>query len=128
MLTIRVDVNITLAVCNAAMKVRKTAVEEIRPIIVEAMSYRVGHHRTSDDSSAYRSKEEIEHWSQTDGPNTRLRLYMTNNRNCRADGLEAKQLKVARSSALKVFAAAEKRRKPSPSLLFTDVYQEVPTY
>jgi len=29
---------------------------------------------------------------------------------------------------LKSFAAAEKRRKPSPSLLFTDVYKEVPPH
>ena len=40
MLTIRVDGNDTLAVYNATMKARKIAVEESRPVLIEAMSYR----------------------------------------------------------------------------------------
>lgn len=39
--------------------------------------YRRGHHSTSDDSTAYRSKDEIEQWLNKN-PITRLRLYLKN--------------------------------------------------
>ena len=39
---------------NATKAARKLAVEEQRPVVMEAMTYRVGHHSTSDDSTAYR--------------------------------------------------------------------------
>lgn len=33
-------------------------------MLVECMSYRVGHHSTSDDSFAYRAKQEVEDWKK----------------------------------------------------------------
>ena len=33
---------------------------------------RIGHHSTSDDSSAYRSVDEVRYWDQRDHPITRL--------------------------------------------------------
>lgn len=39
---------------------------------------RIGHHSTSDDSSAYRSVDEVSHWAQEDHPINRLRGYMLN--------------------------------------------------
>lgn len=50
--------------------------EEGRPVLVEAMTYRIGHHSTSDDSSAYRSKQEVADWQRTDSPITRFRKYL----------------------------------------------------
>lgn len=38
--------------------------------------FRIGHHSTSDDSSAYRSIEEVNQWDSTDQPIGRLRKYM----------------------------------------------------
>jgi len=35
--------------------------------------YRVGHHSTSDDSSAYRSAHELQYWKEVDSPINRLR-------------------------------------------------------
>ena len=40
--------------------------------------YRIGHHSTSDDSSAYRSVDEVSYWDQQDNPITRLRQFMVN--------------------------------------------------
>ena len=37
---------------------------------------RVGHHSTSDDSSAYRSIDEPQYWDKQDTPIARLRYYM----------------------------------------------------
>jgi len=38
-------------------------VEGGKGVLVEAMTYRVGHHSTSDDSSKYRAVEEVKEWS-----------------------------------------------------------------
>ena len=59
---IRVDGNDVLAVHEATQYARKCIVENNQPIILEAMSYRGGHHSTSDDSTRYRGVEEIAHW------------------------------------------------------------------
>ena len=39
---------------------------------------RIGHHSTSDDSSAYRSVDEVTYWDREDHPISRLRYYMLN--------------------------------------------------
>ena len=59
MATIRVDGNDVLAVYNATQKAREIAATENKPVLIEAMTYRIGHHSTSDDSSAYRSVDEV---------------------------------------------------------------------
>lgn len=53
----RVDGNDILAVYNATKMARELAVKNNEPILIEAITYRVGHHSTSDDSSAYRAKQ-----------------------------------------------------------------------
>lgn len=37
---------------------------------------RIGHHSTSDDSSAYRSVDEVNYWDKQDHPISRLRQYL----------------------------------------------------
>lgn len=37
---------------------------------------RVGHHSTSDDSTAYRSIEEIQKWTKDENPMQKFRLYL----------------------------------------------------
>lgn len=61
--TIRVDGNDTLAVLAAVREARRRAVKGKKGILVEAMTYRVGHHSTSDDSSKYRPLEEVQEWN-----------------------------------------------------------------
>lgn len=61
--TIRVDGNDALAVLSAVREARRRAVEGKKGILVEAMTYRVGHHSTSDDSSKYRPIEEVQEWN-----------------------------------------------------------------
>lgn len=64
--TIRVDGNDLLAVYMATEKARQLAVEEQCPVLIEAMSYRLAAHSTSDDPTGYRSREEEEKWRQRD--------------------------------------------------------------
>jgi 2-oxoisovalerate dehydrogenase E1 component alpha subunit len=42
------------------------------------MTYRLGHHSTSDDSTAYRSIDEINSWEKDDNPILRFKNYLVN--------------------------------------------------
>jgi 2-oxoisovalerate dehydrogenase E1 component alpha subunit len=84
-----VDGNDLFAVYNATKAARDIAIKESRPVIIEAMTYRLGHHSTSDDSTAYRSIDEINSWDKDDNPISRLKKYMVKNDMMPAD-LDAK--------------------------------------
>uniref|UniRef100_F6Z1F1 2-oxoisovalerate dehydrogenase subunit alpha n=1 Tax=Macaca mulatta TaxID=9544 RepID=F6Z1F1_MACMU len=75
-MSIRVDGNDVFAVYNATKEARRRAVAENQPFLIEAMTYRIGHHSTSDDSSAYRSVDEVNYWDKQDHPISRLRHYL----------------------------------------------------
>ncbi|MGR3936714.1 pyruvate dehydrogenase (acetyl-transferring) E1 component subunit alpha [Streptomyces sp. BRA346] len=74
---VRVDGNDVLA----CLAVTKAALERARtgqgPMLVEAFTYRMGAHTTSDDPTRYRSSEERELW-ETKDPILRLRTLLTN--------------------------------------------------
>ncbi|KAG0603874.1 hypothetical protein M758_10G127300 [Ceratodon purpureus] len=72
----RVDGNDALAVYATVKAARKMAVEESRPILIEALTYRVGHHSTSDDSGKYRKGDEMHHWKTMRDPVVRLRRWL----------------------------------------------------
>lgn len=123
--TIRVDGNDIFAVREVTSRARQMALENGgKPILIEAMSYRVSHHSTSDDSFAYRARVEVEDWKRRDNPITRLRKWMENK------GIwDEEKEKDARSrikkEVLKAFAEAEKEKKPRLREMFTDVYEEL---
>ncbi|KAI9217890.1 thiamine diphosphate-binding protein [Blastocladiella britannica] len=124
MATIRVDGNDVFAVYNATRAAREYAVRESKPVLVEAMTYRVSHHSTSDDSSAYRSKREVEDWKVRDNPVARFRKYMES-RGWWDQAQEDAFKKDVRKRVLKSFAKAETVEKPALAELFTDVYEEL---
>ncbi|KAI3321204.1 dehydrogenase E1 component, partial [Xylariaceae sp. AK1471] len=120
--TVRVDGNDIWAVREVTKKAREMALQDGgKPILIEAMSYRVSHHSTSDDSFAYRARVEVEDWKRRDNPLSRLRKYME------AKGFwdEAKE-KEARESirrdVLKAFSQAEREKKPPIRSMFEDIY------
>ena len=55
--TLRVDGNDMLAVYEATVQARQLILAESKPVLIESMSYRMGHHSTSDDSTRYRSQQ-----------------------------------------------------------------------
>jgi pyruvate dehydrogenase E1 component alpha subunit len=75
---VRVDGNDLLAVYWGT----KTAIERARggngPTLIEAVTYRLGPHTTSDDPARYRSSEEVESWRGRD-PLERVRRYLEMN-------------------------------------------------
>ena len=123
--TIRVDGNDMLAMREVTAKARELALSDGgKPVLIEAMSYRVSHHSTSDDSFAYRAKMEVEDWKRRDNPITRLRKWME------GKGIwDEKKEKELRSSARKqildAYRKAEKAQKPALASMMTDVYAEL---
>ncbi|XP_023380903.1 2-oxoisovalerate dehydrogenase subunit alpha, mitochondrial [Pteropus vampyrus] len=124
-LSIRVDGNDVFAVYNATKEARRRAVAENQPFLIEAMTYRIGHHSTSDDSSAYRSVDEVNYWDKQDHPISRLRHYMQSH-GWWDDEQEKAWRKQSRKKVMEAFEQAERKLKPNPKLLFSDVYQEMP--
>jgi 2-oxoisovalerate dehydrogenase E1 component alpha subunit len=125
--TVRVDGNDIWAVYHAMKQAKEIALNESRPIIIEAMTYRVGHHSTSDDSTRYRTSNEVEFWKRRDNPLTRLRQYMEARGWWNAD----KEKEFANASRVRVLEAlrnAEKHSKPAVSEMFNDVYAELPLH
>ena len=79
--TIRVDGSDVWAVLVATREARRIASGgdgsgRTKPVLIEAMTYREGHHSTSDDSTKYRRPEEVVEWRDRSNPVRRLRRYM----------------------------------------------------
>lgn len=123
MSTLRVDGNDIFAVRRAIKAARALALEDGgRPVLVECMAYRVGHHSTSDDSFAYRQRVEVEDWKRRDNPITRLRKWLEK-RGIWGDDAEKALRGATRKEVLRAFEDAEKQKKPSIKHAFTDVWE-----
>ena len=119
---VRVDGNDVLAV----YAVTKAALDRARsgegPTLVEAFTYRMGAHTTSDDPTRYRIAAELEEWKLKD-PIARLKAYLTRTVNVKPAFFEALE---AESDAL----AAHVRQgclslaDPEPAAMFDHVYRE----
>ncbi|ESR45414.1 2-oxoisovalerate dehydrogenase subunit alpha 2 [Citrus sinensis] len=124
--SIRVDGNDALAIYSAVHAAREMAIGEGRPILIEALTYRVGHHTTSDDSTKYRPVDEIEWWRTTQDPVTRFRKWIESNGWWNGD-IESELRSSVRKQILHALQEAEKAEKPPISDLFTDVYDVSPS-
>ena len=124
--TIRIDGNDILAVMKAVQLAREYALEQQKPVIIEAMSYRLGAHSTSDDPSGYRTKEEEAKWQAHD-PILRMKHYLV-----KQDWWDEQQDKALfeqlREQILAAVKVAEKIDKPPVEDLVTDVYDQVPAH
>ncbi len=72
---VKVDGNDYLAVYRIVSEAKKFVAQGGGPVLIEALTYRLGAHTTSDDPSLYRSAEEEEQWRLRD-PLRRLRMYL----------------------------------------------------
>ncbi|KAJ6954203.1 2-oxoisovalerate dehydrogenase subunit alpha 2 [Populus alba x Populus x berolinensis] len=101
------------------------AISEQRPVLVEALSYRVGHHSTSDDSTKYRSVDEIEYWKMVRNPVNRFRKWVERN-GWWSEEEESELRSSMKKQLLQVIQVAEKKEKPPLKELFSDVYDITP--
>ncbi len=72
---VRVDGNDVLATYAVTQAALRRAREGSGPTLVEAYTYRMGAHTTSDDPTKYRLTEELEHWKLKD-PIERVKAYL----------------------------------------------------
>ncbi|WP_431945351.1 pyruvate dehydrogenase (acetyl-transferring) E1 component subunit alpha [Actinacidiphila sp. bgisy167] len=119
---VRVDGNDVLAV----LAVTRAAMDHARsgqgPMLVEAFTYRMGAHTTSDDPTRYRLDEEREQWEHKD-PILRLRTYLEK------DGIADEAFFAgveAESEALgkRVREAVRAMPDPDPMSIFENIYAD----
>ncbi len=122
--TLRVDGNDIFAVLKATQVARAYALKENAPVLIEAMSYRLGAHSTSDDPSGYRTKEEEEKWQAND-PILRMKNWLLA-KNWWDKEQEKSLFEKYREEILAAVKVSEKINKPHIDTLITDVY-DVPT-
>jgi len=83
--------------------------------------FRVGHHSTSDDSFAYRARQEVEDRKRIDNPLARLRLFLESKKWWDAQEEEALKAR-QRREVLEAFKRAESTKRWELKELFSDVY------
>jgi 2-oxoisovalerate dehydrogenase E1 component alpha subunit len=125
MAVLRVDGTDMLAVHNATKMARDYCLKNNKPIILEAMQYRLGHHSTSDDSSAYRPTEELEVWNTVENPINKLKNYMVK-KGWFNEEEENEFVKSIRKQIMDQNQKSEKKQKPDWREMFYDVYDDLP--
>jgi pyruvate dehydrogenase E1 component alpha subunit len=75
---VRVDGNDVLATYAVTQAALQRARDGQGPTFVEAYTYRMGAHTTTDDPTRYRLSSDLEHWKLKD-PIQRVRVYLTRN-------------------------------------------------
>ena len=119
---VRVDGNDVLA----SLAVSRWALDEARhgngPVLVEAFTYRMGAHTTSDDATRYRLDDELETWKLKD-PVERLRVHLLRSGSGDQqflDQVDAEADKLAERFRRYCFDMPE----PPPERIFSEVYAE----
>jgi 2-oxoisovalerate dehydrogenase E1 component alpha subunit len=119
----RVDGNDLLAVHAAVRRARARAAAGEGPTLVEAVTYRLEGHSTSDDPRAYRPAEAVAPWRERD-PLLRTRRFLAR-RGLLDDASDARLLADVRAEIQAAVAEAEAYpAKPPVASLFEDVYAE----
>ncbi|EIN12930.1 hypothetical protein PUNSTDRAFT_50148 [Punctularia strigosozonata HHB-11173 SS5] len=119
--SVRVDGNDVLAVLGAVREARRRCVETGKGVLVEAMTYRVGHHSTSDDSFAYRARQEVEERKRIDNPIARFRFWLESRGWWNEDREEELKARL-KKEVMSAFKKAESLKRAELSELFSDVY------
>jgi pyruvate dehydrogenase E1 component alpha subunit len=121
---VRVDGNDALAVVSVVRAAVARASRGEGPTLVEALTYRMGGHSTSDDPNAYRGKDALEPWTDRD-PLRRLRRYLELGGQW-DDEREAALLKDIGTRFRAAVAKAEQTPPPPLESMFEDVYETPP--
>ena len=119
---VRVDGNDVFACLAVTRKVMQAAREGQGPTLIEAFTYRMGAHTTTDDPTRYRLAAELEAWKLKD-PVERVKAYLV--RTGAADqaffeAVDAEAADVGRSVRQGCLAMPD----PSPMAMFENVYSE----
>jgi 2-oxoisovalerate dehydrogenase E1 component alpha subunit len=121
---VRVDGNDLLAVIQVTREAVARAARGEGPTLIEALTYRLSGHSTSDDPKAYRPEAWLEPWRRLD-PLLRVRRFLE----AQTGWTEARDQEIEAQLDAEVRAAvsvAEATEPPALESMFEDVYAEPP--
>jgi pyruvate dehydrogenase E1 component alpha subunit len=122
--SLKVDGNDFLAMHDAVSYAHKIASEGKGPFLIEAFTFRMGAHTTSDDPTKYRTKEEEKSWQEKD-PLNRLKAYLTKKKLLRnIDG--EKLTDEFKQKIDKEFEAAENAPEYKLDEVFDTMFEQMP--
>jgi len=123
---IQVDGNDLLALYVAANEAVERARNGEGPTLIEAYTYRLGDHTTSDDARRYRSEEEVEKWEKKD-PLKRFRIYLEK-KDLWSEEEEEKIQDEVKNTIDEAVEKALSHPEPRIENVFEYTYKEVPPY
>ncbi len=121
---VRVDGNDLLAMIAVTREAHERARSGLGATLIEAITYRVKGHSTSDDPRAYRPEEQVEPWLRLD-PLIRLKQHLVH-LGALSEPEDAAMRKEVEEEIREAASQAEKAGPPALGTLFEDVYAEVP--
>ncbi|MGV0806745.1 pyruvate dehydrogenase (acetyl-transferring) E1 component subunit alpha [Mycolicibacterium setense] len=120
---IRVDGNDVLACYGVMAEAAERARAGAGPTLIEAVTYRMGPHTTSDDPNRYRSVDEVDEWLARD-PIERYRTYLQN-AGVLDERLEHRVTTRSRRLCTELRDSLVGATDPDPVELFDTVYAEI---
>jgi len=119
---VRVDGNDVLAVYAVTQQALNAARSGNGPTFIEAYTYRMGAHTTSDDPTKYRVSAEVEVWKHRD-PIERLKSYLVHEKKADQDFFDAID-READELAATVREGCLNMPDPAPESMFDHIYVE----
>jgi 2-oxoisovalerate dehydrogenase E1 component alpha subunit len=119
---VRVDGNDVLACLAVTREALQRARDGEGPTLVEAFTYRMGAHTTTDDPTRYRLNAELEHWKLKD-PIERVKAYMVRGDLADQEFFDDVE-RDAEELAVHLRAACRALPDPTPASIFDHVYVE----
>ena len=123
---VQVDGNDLLAVIAATREAVERARRGDGPTFIEAVTFRMGGHSSSDDPTRYRDKDLVATWEKRD-PVNRLRAHLRT-KGVLADGVEEKWVEEINAEITRAITEAEALPPPAIETMFADVYREMPKH
>jgi TPP-dependent pyruvate/acetoin dehydrogenase alpha subunit len=123
---VRVDGNDILAVIAATREALDRARRGDGPTLIEALTFRMGGHSSSDDPTRYRDPALVPEWEKRD-PVTRYRAYLRK-RKLVSEEDEARWAAETNEQITEAIQEAEALPPPPLETLFTDVYARMPRH
>lgn len=122
---IRVDGNDILAVYTAMSHAVARARAGEGPVLIEAITYRLGAHTTADDPNRYRDEQEWKEWQEKRDPIVRFRLFLQN-QGWWTEEDERQAVEEAKQKIQAAIDSAESYPKANPTSVFDHVYASLP--
>ncbi len=120
---VRVDGNDVLATYAVTQAALQRAREGSGPTLVEAYTYRMGAHTTTDDPTRYRLSDDVQHWKLKD-PIARLEVYLRRNGLVEGGGFIDAVKQEADELGHQLREGCKALPDPEPMNMFDHVYAE----